>query len=173
MEKSDHWQVYQHINQINGKRYIGITGTSAAHRWGQGYKGCRRFYNAINKYGWNAFSHEVIKEGLTKEEAEALEIKLIAEYQTQDPKYGYNIMEGGHAPSLAEETKQKISNANKGHGDRGGGVPKRKVICVETQEVFPSCSAAARWCNSNSSHICYCCKGKHKTAKGYHWEYVD
>ena len=173
MEENNHWYVYQHINKINGKRYIGITGTSPEHRWGQGYKGCCRFEHAINKYGWDSFSHEIIQDGLTKYEAESLEIALIAEYQTQNPDRGYNIMEGGTAPKLSEETKLKISKANMGHGDRGGGAPRRKVKCVETGELFPSCSAAARWCKSNSSHICYCCKGKAETVKGYHWEYVD
>lgn len=171
--EENHWYVYQHVNQTNGKRYIGITGTSPDHRWGQGYKGCCRFYNAINKYGWDSFTHEVIKENLTKEEAENLEIELISKYKTQNPEFGYNIMEGGHAPHLSDETKEKISNANKGHGDRGGGAPRRKVLCEETQEIFPSCSAAARWCGSNSSHICFCCKGKSETVKGYHWKYVD
>lgn len=171
--EENHWYVYQHVNQVNGKRYIGMTGTSPDHRWGQGYKGCSRFYNAINKYGWDSFSHEVIKEGLTRMEAEALEIELISKYKTQNCRFGYNIMEGGSSPCMSDETKRKISEANKGHDDRGGGAPRKKVICIDTQMIFPSYSSAARWCGSNSSHICYCCKGKAETVKGYHWKYVD
>ena len=91
---------------------------------------------------------------------------------TQDERYGYNIMDGGTAPKLSEETKRKISEANKGHGDRGGGVPKRKVLCVETGEIFESCSAAARWCGSNSSHISNACRGNYEKTKGYHWKFA-
>lgn len=50
----------------------------------------------------------------------------------------------------------------------------RKVKCVETQEVFESLSAAAKWARIISvGNITECCKGNRKTAKGYHWEYVE
>ena len=54
---------------------------------------------------------------------------------------------------MLDQTKKKISDANKGHVYRGGGNPKRPVLCVETGRIFESCGDAARWCESNSSHI--------------------
>lgn len=54
--------VYQHINKQNGKRYIGITSQKTPQkRWknGLGYMGQPLFYNAIVKYGWDGFTHEV------------------------------------------------------------------------------------------------------------------
>lgn len=61
---------------------------------------------------------------------------------------------------------------------RGRGCPKcagfRKIRCVETGEVFKNGTLAAKTYGlKNSSHICACCKGKRKTAGGYHWEYAD
>lgn len=72
METSNNYKVYKHTNQINGKSYVGITCQKPEYRWGtdgQGYKECPFFWNAIQKYGWNNFSHEIIFEGLTHEEA--------------------------------------------------------------------------------------------------------
>lgn len=46
------------------------------------------------------------------------------------------------------------------------------VICVETGEMFNSIADACRTHNLNPSDVCNCCKGKRKTAKGFHWEYT-
>lgn len=76
--------VYCHTNKINGKKYIGITSQKPEHRWrnGEGYKNNEYFYHSIQKYGWHNFSHEILYTDLSKIEAENLEIKLIAEYDT-------------------------------------------------------------------------------------------
>lgn len=175
MEKeteNKNWCVYLHTNLTNGKMYVGITGKGAKHRWGKGYRHCIKLYRAIKKYGWNGFDHRVLVENLTKEEAERIEQNLISDLMLQDDRYGYNIANGGSAPIMTEDTKKKISNAHKGHRDYGGGTPRRKVLCVETGEIFESCSAAARWCGSNSSHISNACRGNFEKTKGYHWKYA-
>lgn len=48
----------------------------------------------------------------------------------------------------------------------------KKVICIETNEVFESIKEAAKTINYNC-HISDCCKGKRKTAGGYHWAYYE
>lgn len=106
--------VYKHTNRINGKIYIGITCNKPEYRWGKdgnGYKNNLHFINAINKYGWENFKHEILKAGLSKEQAEFLEIDLIREANSTNPEYGYNIAPGGNA--MSDETKSKISNARK------------------------------------------------------------
>lgn len=152
--------------------YVGITGKGAKHRWGKGYRHCTKFNHAIKKYGWDGFDHRVLVENITKEQAEQIEQNLIADLMLQDDRYGYNIAEGGSAPTMTDEIKKKISEANKGHHGRGGGKPKRKVLCVETGVIFSSCCDAAKWCGSNSSHISNACRGVFEKTKGYHWKYA-
>lgn len=49
----------------------------------------------------------------------------------------------------------------------------KRVICVETGEVFDSIREANVKYGFNISNICAVCKGKQKTAYGYHWRYVN
>ena len=49
----------------------------------------------------------------------------------------------------------------------------KRVICVETDEVFDSIREANVKYGFNISNICAVCKGKQKTAYGYHWKYVN
>lgn len=70
-------------------------------------------HNAILKYGWNNIEHELLYSGLSKEEAEAKEIELIAFYGSVEN--GYNIDHGGNTTGTHSiETRNKISIANKG-----------------------------------------------------------
>ena len=85
-------------------------------RWasGRGYKHSPHFFAAIVKYGWEAFKHEILAEGLTREEAEQREIELIKEYKSDDRRYGYNTDAGGSTGAKhSEETKRKIGDANR------------------------------------------------------------
>lgn len=49
---------------------------------------------------------------------------------------------------------------------------RKKVLCIETQEIFVSISAAARAKNTYVQSICNCCNKKIKSAGGYHWMYA-
>lgn len=109
--------VYCHVNKINGKRYVGITKQNPETRWqsGNGYNNSEYFWRAIKKYGWKNFEHKILYENLTKEEAEKIEIQLIAEWETTNRAKGYNIANGGnHVGCVSEETKKKISKGHKG-----------------------------------------------------------
>ena len=117
--KETNWCVYRHLNEVNGKMYVGITSSKPTTRWnnGNGYKHNKHFYGAIQKYGRDAFRHDILYTGLTQEEAARLEIKLIAKYQTQDPDKGYNIASGGCINSgwhLSAEQKERLSTSQKG-----------------------------------------------------------
>lgn len=110
------YKIYKHVSPSN-KIYIGITRQEVQKRWtnGSGYKECPAFYEAIKKYGWDNFKHIVIYDKLTKEEAEAMEIKLIALYESNNKRFGYNIENGGNCCGThSEETKRKISASNTG-----------------------------------------------------------
>ena len=111
------YKVYKHTNLHNGKVYIGITGTDVKRRWGNGsgYKKTPVFWKAIQKYGWDSFSHEILFDNLTQEEAEQKEIELITLYKSNHRDFGYNVQNGGNASGKHSlETKLKISESNKG-----------------------------------------------------------
>ena len=107
--------VYKHTSP-NGKFYIGITSQGTERRWradGSEYKPkegrTTHFYNAILKYGWDNFEHEILYDNLTKEEAEEIERELIDKYDLTNPEYGYNTREGGGSQGhLSDETKNKM-----------------------------------------------------------------
>lgn len=119
------WCVYMHTNKINNKVYVGITNQKPEDRWcnGNGYRKDQSvFCRAIKKYGWDNFEHIIFAENLTKEEAEVMEVGLIALYKTnccryRNPSYGYNMTDGGdgHAGWIpTEENRRNMSNAQKG-----------------------------------------------------------
>lgn len=109
--------VYMHTTPSK-KRYIGITRQTPGKRWQRGhgydYGSNDYFYNAIKKYGWDNIEHEILFDNLEKEEAERIEIELIAMYQTTNPKYGYNHETGGMAfEKHTEEYKRRMSELQK------------------------------------------------------------
>lgn len=100
----------------NNKKYVGITCQNINRRWrnGDGYIG-QVVHDAIIKYGWDNIQHEIIKTGLSKEDAENLEIELIKKYHSLSHENGYNVENGGNATkNLDESTKKKIGDANRG-----------------------------------------------------------
>lgn len=110
--------VYQHKNKINGKIYIGITSSVPEKRWGRNgsnYKTSPYFYNAIQKYGWDNFEHNILYTNLTKEQACQKEQELIQYFHSMDRKFGYNSTSGGEIFIMNSETKNKISNKLKGN----------------------------------------------------------
>ena len=110
MSETSYW-VYMHINQINGKKYIGQTCQKPEYRWnnGKGYVQCPLFYQAIQKYGWENFEHIILKQQLTLNEANEWEKYYITFYNTTNPELGYNLQAGGENHSVSEITKQKCS----------------------------------------------------------------
>ena len=95
------WYIYKHTNKKNGKVYIGQTCQKLNNRWqnGKGYSNCRLFNNAIQKYGWDGFDHEILESDIkTIEEAnekEAYYIKKYNSYINYKNSNGYNMTPGG------------------------------------------------------------------------------
>lgn len=232
--------VYKHTAP-NGKVYIGITSRTAEKRWNNGhnYKQNKHFYNAIQKYGWNNFEHEIIFNNLSKEDACEKEKNLIAKYNSNNRKFGYNNSIGGENPSqgahwklskeviekraskmrgrkLTEEHRKKLSDSHKGHSsclkgktlseetknkisqslkewNRNNVSPNKgrkykkseyaimrtseghykKIICIETEEIFDSLQMASKLKNIDGSSLSKVCRGKRQTAGGFHWRYFN
>lgn len=53
------------------------------------------------------------------------------------------------------------------------GTPRKKVMNIETGEVFISAVEAGEKYNTVPSAIRQCCRGKSKSSNGYHWKYID
>lgn len=109
----DLYTVYVHTAP-NGKRYVGITSRKPEYRWrhGEGYYQNKHFSSAITKYGWDNFTHDIIVSGVSKETACEMEKTLIAEYMSNDPRFGYNNSCGGENPcqghkATAEEIERR------------------------------------------------------------------
>lgn len=197
MEKE--YCVYCHIAP-NEKQYIGITCQKPNDRWcgGKGYEHNTHFSRAIKKYGWDAFKHIILFSGLSKEDASRLEKKLIREYNTQNQNKGYNIEPGGFGGGhpTSDETKLKISKANKGkpcpeHQKKylsklnKGKIPTNlKAVHAKNQKPvdqldingnyitsFPSIRIAGKKCKVSENGIGLCCRGVNKTCGGYMWRF--
>ena len=190
--------VYVHHNNINGKRYVGITNNPKKRWYGEGkaYKGCVRFAAAIKKYGWRNFSNYILVAGLTMKEANALERFYIERYKTKEKAYGYNIQDGGSNGATmtgkhhSEETKRKMRESALGRvipeaqrmrhseimtGKMVGALnhKSRAVRCINTGEVFETQRAAAAAKGISQSKISLCCQGKRNHTHGYKWEYLN
>lgn len=108
--------VYKHTSP-SGKVYIGITSVKPNRRWhnGKGYKHNSHFYHAIQKYGWESFSHEILADGLTKEEAAIAEQKYIKELNAANREFGYNqTTVGEHGYNFSDEVIEKMCKDRKG-----------------------------------------------------------
>lgn len=155
------WIVYEHISPSN-KVYIGITCNKDVNkrwRYGYGYKNCKVFQRAIDKYGWNNFKHNIIASNLGERTAKNMEKDLIAFNKAKGTSY--NITDGGegylggtHIPSeetrklwseqrrgrrLSKEWKEKISKSLKNkefsieHQRRAGLALKQKKAIIVNQ----------------------------------------
>ena len=62
---------------------------------------------------------------------------------------------------------QKISKALRNREDTS-----KKIKCVETGEIYPSISEAARKNSAHFAAVSRVCHGQQKTANGLHWEFV-
>lgn len=184
------YTVYIHINKINNKVYIGQS-KNIKKRWSvSSYKNSTpRFYKAIEKYGWDNFKHIILKENLNLEEANYWEKYYIQLYHSTDIKYGYNLSEGGSGTiSLKGENNpfynHKHTEANiqlmkkKKYG--GNNPNAKRVLCITTGDIFPSCREAADWCGIPRQNINRCCvggrpsAGKHpETKERLIWRYVE
>lgn len=79
----------------SGKKYIGQTRTTLKERAkmnAKGYKGCKAFYKAIEKYGWENFLVEILEE-VPLDVLNETEIQYILYYDTVNKEKGYNIMQ--------------------------------------------------------------------------------
>lgn len=127
--------VYCHTLKVDGRKYFGATSQSLSRRWradGSGYHGENVFYQAIKKYGWDNFTHEILATDLFENEAYEMEKSLIAKYQTQNIKYGFNTSGGGKGiTNPTKEMRRKIGEQSRKNNTGRKLTEKHKAILSE------------------------------------------
>lgn len=140
--------VYVHTNNINQKKYVGVTSLAPNLRWhnGDGYKTQTKFYADIEKYGWHNFSHEIVFTTTSKEEAYNKEKELIAKYNSISCGYNSN----GKSVYCVELQREFIS------------------IAQASAETKVDASTIAKVCKGQRKSA-----GKHPiTQEKLHWQYI-
>lgn len=172
--------VYKHTNKINGKCYIGQT-CNIKRRWKpKYYEGCSKFYNAIKKYGWDNFTHEILIE-CSKNDVDYWEEFFIDKYHSVEN--GYNLDYGGKPnKEVSLETREKLRQINTGRKLSKDIKDKISQSMIKnncrirnktTGQVFDTIRIASQQTGISKSCIYSACKGKTKTAGGFEWEYVN
>ena len=162
--------VYMHTSP-SGKRYIGITRQNPpSRRWrkdGGGYNRNFHFWNAICKYGWNNFEHEILYENLTKEEANNKEVELISLYKSDNPNFGYNNDHGGNnVGKITEKQKMVLKELF--------SVPVRQYSKYgEFIKEYSSMTEAEKITGLSASSISKCCRNEAKLCGDCIWRFKD
>lgn len=121
------YYIYKITNTLSGKIYIGQT-IKPKRRWydhryyAKHNKTNQYIHKAMNKYGINNFTFEIIGEFNSLDEANKSEAEFIHKFNSQNSKFGYNIRPGGRKKGWrhSEETKTWLSETwLKIHGKDG------------------------------------------------------
>lgn len=205
MKKEFYGYIYLIKNTVNGKLYFGQTIQGFKKRYVgnlEKYTENEHLRNSIKKYGIENFEiREEFDKAYSKDELDRLEDMYICLYNTINDNYGYNKRRGGSRGRLSMSSREKISQSKMGENNPMYGKTlseshknaislsqkgsknynARQVICVETQEIFPTVVEASKWAGlSTYNSISKCCKGI-TTCAGRHpitkerlrWRYYD
>ena len=93
----------------------------------------------------------------------------------KDESYKNNWINSLHIALNQDDYKEKQSKNTKGRWESGefDEVHCKKIICLETGEVYKSITDASNITGICRSDIGKCCLGQIKTASGYHWQYYN
>lgn len=160
------YKVYLHTNKTNGKVYVGITKQAVERRWQNGHGYDKTYFgNAIAKYGWNGFTHEVWFTGLRKEDACSMEQAMILYFHSNEREHGYNMSIGG-------ETCDHIVARTGADNPRSSAIIRITPTTGERVR-FVTMQQAAKETGVNRKGIGKACRGILNTYMGYVWEYAD
>jgi len=188
--------IYQHRrNDTNEVFYVGKgSGLRAYDKNGRN----TYWHRIVNKHG---YSIDIIEKALSEQEAFKREEQLIKSIGRYSFKEGplVNMTNGGDGESgrtVSQETRDKISKANKGrihspevrknmnkahlgrkhsqeHKDKiSNNSKEKKPVINDLGEIFESAvSAAKAYGFKTTSKICECCKGTINQTGGRKWQY--
>ena len=111
-------KIYLLTNKKNNKIYVGQTWLDTVQermgREGKLYINSPYLYSAIQKHGYENFEYTILHETKDQVEADEMEANFINSLNSKDHDIGYNIKDGGRGGKHSEESKKKISEAQKG-----------------------------------------------------------
>lgn len=173
--------VYKHTNKINGKLYIGITSVDVKSRWknGNGYNRQSYFYNAIQKYGWENFDHEILFDNLSKNDACIKEAEMIAYYKSNEKEFGYNIASGGFSGNrgLQRTDEQKNVFREAQRKSRNKSFSENRICQFDLDgrliKIYDFLSVASEETGILGPTIRYACQKGYGHSKGFIWSYYS
>ena len=141
--------IYKITNNINKKIYIGQTTLSINWRFRLHCNLIKAnktmpICHAIQKYGKNKFTVEMLLLCTNKQRLDQFEILLINKYKATVKEFGYNVAPGGQ-PCITESGRKKISEFHKGKKkskehiekvrQRQLGQKRSKEICLRLKDI--------------------------------------
>lgn len=106
--------IYQIINKVNGKSYIGQTKYSIQERFKEHIKDSKRFFNnrpiysAFNKYGIENFEIILLEETKNPDEREIFYINKFKSYVGFENSNGYNATLGGDGKKTIQFSDEEV-----------------------------------------------------------------
>lgn len=126
-----------------------------------------KFHTTDPNYGYNLENggkNKSSNEETRKKQSEAALKRPTASEETKK-----KLSEVGLGLKRSEETKKKMSEAATNREKEKNGKKFIPVMCINTNQIFPSCRAAADWCGlAGTSGICSVCKGGKQKTAGVH-----
>lgn len=91
--------------------------------------------------------------------------------------YDDRLSDSDYKDILKRLLEEEYNNKHKSPSEKNRrGTSERcsvPVVCVETGVVFKSLEAVCQTYNISKANLCNCCRGKRKTAGGFHWRYAS
>lgn len=179
MKKEQTGIIYRVTNRVNGKVYIGQTTQTLTKRKRQHLRAAfslrhpnNKFYNAIRKYGEELFVWEIIKDDISIDILDELEMYYINQYDSL--KSGYNSTEGGKSVRgmvHSEETRRKIGNAQKTlqKGSLNSNFDSTEYLFIHKSGFIERCTKNELYTkySLNRSSVSKLTGGKCKSVKGW------
>ena len=162
---NEHWKV---IPDTDGMYYISSHGRAYS-----------KFRNKVMKLHMTKSGYYYIRyrEFSSSKERNKKVHRLVAQAFIQPPSKEQNTVNhkdgnkcNNHIDNLEWVTQQE--NINHAFSEGLHHNPKKPVLCVELNKVFPSVREAGRVLGISSQHIPSACKSSNRTAGGYTWRYV-